>query len=120
MTRPAPTSRAERGSASLEAVVLVPVMLLVALLVLQLGVVGWTVTQTEEAARQAARAHSLDRSPHAAAEDALPGALTVEHLDASGDEVTLRVKIPRVSPLPVFRVTRSVTMPDVGTDVGTP
>lgn len=107
-------ARRQRGSASLEAVALVPLMLLVGLFVLQLGVAGWAATQTEEAARQAARAHSLDRDPHAAAEDALPGALDVAHLSASGDEVTVRVEIPRVSPLPVFSVTRSVSMPDVG------
>lgn len=105
--------RSERGTVSIEVVVLIPVLVLVALMTLQLGVAGWTASQAEEAARQAARAQSLGDDPRAAAEQALPGALDVDTLSSSGGEVSVRVEVPRVSILPRFSVTRSVTMPSV-------
>jgi len=103
--------RDERASVSIEVVALVPVLVLVALLVLQLGVAGWTTSQTEEAARAAARAHSLGQDPEAAAERALPGALDVLDLWVNGDTVTVKVEVPRVSILPKFTVTREVSIP---------
>ena len=102
--------RRECGTASIEVVALIPVLLFVAMLVLQLGVAGWTASQTAEAARQAARAQSLDRDPLTAAEQALPGALRVDRISAGGDTVTLWVDVPRVSLLPEFTVSRSVSM----------
>ncbi|WP_367650313.1 TadE/TadG family type IV pilus assembly protein [Nocardioides sp. zg-DK7169] len=108
--RPGRGPARERGSVSLEVVGLVPLLLLVALLVLQLGVAGWSASQTQEAARAAARAQSLGQDPVAAAEGALPGSLDVDSIETSGDSVTVRVKVPRVSPLPVFTVTRDVSM----------
>lgn len=104
-------SRGSRGSVSIEVVVLIPIMIGVALMSLQLGVAGWTASQTQEAARQAARAQSLGSDPRTAAEGALPAALRVEALSAEGETVTLRVEVPTVSLLPTFTVTRSVTMP---------
>lgn len=101
----------ERGTASIEVVGLVPLLVLLALLVLQLGVAGWTASQTQEAARQAARAQSLGGDARTAAEDALPGALEVEDLSSDGEEVRLRVRIPVVSVLPGFTVEREATMP---------
>lgn len=103
-------SRTERGSVSLEVVMLVPLLVLVALLVLQLGVAGWSASQTQEAARAAARAQSLGEDPVAAAEGALSGSLEVEEISTTSDSVTLRVKVPRVSPLPTFTVTRDVSI----------
>jgi len=114
MTRRHPAGaspRRERGSVSLEVVGLVPLVVLVALLVLQLGVAGWTASQTQKAAREAARAQSLGGDPSSAAARALPGALEIDRIDSSGDTVTLVVEVPRVSPLPVFRVERQVAMP---------
>ncbi|WP_435743799.1 TadE/TadG family type IV pilus assembly protein [Nocardioides sp. SYSU DS0663] len=102
--------RSHAGSVALEVVALVPLLVLVALLVLQLGVAGWSASQAQEAARAAARAQSLGRDPLAAAEGALPGALDVASISTSGDSVTLRVRVPRVSPLPTFTVTRDVSM----------
>ena len=46
--------RDEDGTASIEVVALVPLLVLVAMMVLQAGVAGWTASQTQEAARQAA------------------------------------------------------------------
>jgi len=102
----------ERGTAALEFVVLVPIVVLVALFVMQVGVAAWTASQTQEAARQSARAHSLGEDPLAAAEQALPGSLHVDDIDVSGDTVTLRVDVPRVSPLPGFTVERQVSLPE--------
>ena len=102
--------RADRGTASIEVVALVPLVLLVAIMVLQLGVAGWTASQTQEAARQSARAQSLGDDPRAAAERALPGALRVDRISAGGDTVTLWVDVPRVSLLPGFTVSRSVSL----------
>lgn len=102
--------RRERGTASIEVVGLVPLLILVAMMVLQLGVAGWTASQTAEAARQSARAQSLGEDPRAAAEQALPGALRVDRIAAGGDTVTLWVDVPRVSLLPGLTVSRSVSM----------
>lgn len=101
----------ERGTASIEAVVLVPVLIGVAMMALQLGVAGWTASQTEEAARQSARALSLGEDPRSAAEGALPGSLDVDGISVGGDWVMLRVQVPRVSLLPTFTVQRKVYMP---------
>lgn len=105
-----PATDRERGSVPLEVVALVPLLVLIALLTLQLGVAGWSASQTQEAARAAARAQTLGKDPLAAAQDALPGALEVDHIVTTDDSVTLWVKIPRVSPLPVFTVSRDVSM----------
>ena len=106
--------RRERGSVSIEIVMLVPVMVMVATFVLQLGVAGWTASQTEKAARQSARAQSLGENPVSAAQGALPGALRIAAINASGEAVALRVDVPRVSLLPRFTVERSVSMPRTG------
>jgi predicted component of type VI protein secretion system len=110
VSRTVEARRTESGSVGLEVVALVPILVLVALLTLQLGVAGWTASQTQEAARAAARAQSLGQDPRAAAERALPGSLRVESLSAGGDSVSLRVEVPRVAPIPTFRVTRDVSM----------
>lgn len=102
--------RQERGSVAIEVVMLVPIMIFAAMLTLQLGVAGWTAAKTTEAAREAARANSLGRDPETAAERALPGALDVDEIRITGDSVEIRVNVPRVSPLPTFQVTRSVSM----------
>ncbi|CAI9415502.1 TadE/TadG family type IV pilus assembly protein [Nocardioides sp. T2.26MG-1] len=100
----------ERGSVALEVVVLVPILVLVALLTLQLGVAGWSASQTQQAARAAARAQSLGEDPLAAAQGALPGSLEVDKIETTSDSVTLWVRVPRVSPLPTFTVSRDVSM----------
>lgn len=101
----------ERGSVAIEVVMLVPILVLVAMMALQLGVAGWTASQTQEAARQAARAQGRGLDAYAAAQRALPGSLNVDHIGGGGGTVTLRVEVPRVSPLPQFKVTRRAVMP---------
>jgi hypothetical protein len=103
--------RDNRGSVSIEVVVLVPLLMLIALLVLQLAAAAWTVSQTQEAARQAARAQSLGDDPRAAAADALPDPLEVEDFSADGERVEVSVEIPTVfGILPLNPVTREATI----------
>lgn len=111
MSEPTRSRAGERGSVAIEVVMLVPVLMLVALLTLQLGIAGWTASQTSEAARQSARAQSQGQDPLAAAERALPGSLRVERIETTPDSVTLSVKVPNISLLPDFRVERQVSIP---------
>lgn len=109
----------DRGTAALETVALLPIIILVGSLMLQLGVAAWTTVAADTAARSAARAATLDRDPLAAANNSLPGSLTVSpgnvHTLHSPDDVrvTLRINIPRVSLLPVFTVQRDAVMPNI-------
>jgi len=93
--------------------VLVPILLLVGLYAFQAAVAMWTMTSTNEATREAARAFSLGRDPSAAASAALPGALEVDTLQTvgPGHGVRLSVTVPRVAPMPAMQVTREVIMP---------
>lgn len=102
--------RSDSGTVSIEVVALVPILLLVALAVFQVGVTAWTAAQTQEAARQAARAQSLGRDPEAAAQGALPDGLRVERIVTDEDTVELEVDVPGVSFLPHYTVTRSATI----------
>lgn len=106
-------SRGSRGSASLELVALLPLLFAVALLALQGGAVVWVMSSTSEAARAAARAASLGQDPRVAAEQSLPGGLTLVGFQTvgPGHGVRLDVRVPRVSPLPEYTVTRWAVMP---------
>lgn len=99
--------------AAIEAVALVPILLLVVTFVLQGAVAIWTTTATDTSVRHAARADSLGRDPGTAADQALPSGLKVEKIErfGPGHGVRLAVAVPRVSPLPQFTVSRSVILP---------
>lgn len=108
----------DRGTASIEVVALVPIILLVSSMMLQVGVAVWTTVAADTAARQVARAVTLgEGNPQAVANRSLPGLLTVKEWDQSGgdDEVriTLSVEVPRVSLLPQFTVRRDAVMPRI-------
>lgn len=109
----------DRGSAALETVALLPLVILVGSLLFQLGVAVWATNAADTAARSAARAVTLGGDALTAANSSLPGALRVAPGDittVSGrDEVrvTLRVGIPRVSVLPDLTVQRGAVMPDI-------
>jgi len=112
--------RNSRGSAALETVALLPILILVGSLLLQLGVAIWTTVAGDTAARSAARAFTLHRDPLTAANDSLPGGLRVspggiETVSSTDDvvRVTLRITIPRVSVLPVLTVQRDAVMPNI-------
>ena len=103
----------ERGSASLELVGLLPLVALVVSLTLQYVAVAYVAQVSDDAARQAARAYSLGRDPAVAADASLPGGLRAASVSTFGPDhgVRITVLVPRLSPLPVSTVTRSVVMP---------
>ncbi len=108
----------ERGTAALEYIGMLPIILFAALIALQMGVVAWTVVATGQAARDAARAASLGRSPQAAANGALPSLLTASSVSggpvAQGQRYTVEVPIPSVFKVVGFgSVSRTSTMPDI-------
>ncbi|WP_411120674.1 TadE/TadG family type IV pilus assembly protein [Streptomyces sp. x-19] len=121
---PARSSRRarDRGSASLEFLGILPVLLVVALAAVQLGLAAYAVQQAGTAARAAARTASMDRAdqetdPQTAGLAAISGWLA-EHaaiaVGGSGDSVsaTATVQIPSIVPGADFgSARRSATMP---------
>ena len=108
------TRRDERGSAGLELVALLPLLLVVAMMVLQVGGVAYAASSAQEAARAAARAASLGQDPGTAARESLPSSLRISALSvfgSSGHGVRLTVDVPSVSVLPTFQVTREAELP---------
>lgn len=110
----------ERGAAGVEFAAIVPTLLLAALIAFQLGLTGWTVVATGEAARSGARAESLGQDGHAAVRQALPGRLSAESINPSrggnGVRYSVTVRIPSLIPgvhLPT--VTRDAVMPTITT-----
>jgi hypothetical protein len=86
----------QSGQASVEAVAVLPFVILAALTAWQVGLAGHTLWLTAGAARAAARAESVGSSPERAARSALPDSmesgLSVERLRAGG--VRVRVRMP--------------------------
>jgi len=82
-----------------ELVALLPAMALLALAGWQAVLIGWSVLEAQHAARVAARAVLVDRSPAAAARSALPGPLahgvTVSRSDG---RLQVRLAVPSVIP----------------------
>ena len=111
-------SRRDRGSASLEAVALLPAIIVGGALVLQLGVTIWTTVAADTAARSAARAVSLQGvgAMDPAVRGSLPAGLTVagiKDVSVGLDEARVEVAldVPLVLPLGTFTVSRQAVMP---------
>lgn len=99
---------AEAGQASVEAIAMVPFVLLVGAVGWQLALAGHTVWQCAIAARVAARADVVGEDAEAAARSALPDGLErglrVESLEEGGARVAVRMPLltyGRSLPLPV-------------------
>lgn len=106
-------SGAERGTASIETVVMVPLVLFVILLVFQVAVAASTVQAASQAARDGARAYSLGDSATSAAESSLPGTVRLVEVTTFGPHHGVRVVVEAPGFL-VFgdrHVTREVVMP---------
>jgi hypothetical protein len=90
-------TRAESGQASVETVALLPLVLLVAVAAWQLVLTGHTLWLCANAARAAARAELVGRSPGRAARSALPRSLehgvSVRRADGHGVRVSIRLPI---------------------------
>ncbi|MBL1099097.1 pilus assembly protein [Streptomyces sp. 205] len=122
--------RRDKGSASIEFIGFLPVLLIVALAAVQLGLAAYTVQQAGTAARAAARTASLDEprtSPAAAGQAAMSGWLADGAEITSGGcaggqaRATVTVEIPPVIPGFDFgSARRSATMPcdDASDDIG--
>lgn len=103
----------DRGAASIEMVGLVPMVMLILLLALQVFTISYTVHGASQAAREAARAYSLDQSPQAAAEASVPGGVSLVSVTTFGPRHGVRVVVDAP---PIFlvgdgRITREVVMP---------
>jgi TadE-like protein len=92
-----PSTESERGQASVELVAMLPVVLLVGALVWQLALAGHTAWLTAHAARAAARAEKVGRSPAEAARSALPRSLEaglgIERIEGGGVRVSGRLPL---------------------------
>ncbi len=101
-------ARREGGQATVEFAFLLPLIVLAALAVIQVGLVVRDQMGVVHAAREAARAASVDRDPGAAARAAhrtLPGAtVDVGDRPGIGDEITVTVKYHDVTDLPLVGV----------------
>lgn len=87
----------ESGQASVEAVAVLPLVILAALVSWQIVLAGHTLWLAAGAARAAARADTVGASPERAARSALPaameGGLAVERLRRGGVRVEVRVPL---------------------------
>ena len=98
----------ERGQATVEFAFVLPLILLAALAVIQVGLVVRDQMGVVHAAREAVRAASVDRDPGAAARAAhrsLPGAtVDVGARPSLGGEITVTVEYHSVTSLPLVGV----------------
>ena len=104
----------DRGSASIELVGLLPAVAVICLALMQGGAAIYATQAASDAARQAARAYSLDRDPATAGNDALPAGLRLVGapvLFGPGHGVRLTVAIPRLVPIGPATVTREAELP---------
>ena len=89
----------ERGQASVETVVLLPVLVALTFAMWQAALAGWTLVSAESAARAAARAALAGSPPRPAALAALPGSMSRgARVEESGGRVTVRIHVPAVLP----------------------
>ena len=92
-------THAQRGQASIETVVLLPVLVALTFAVWQAALAGWALVSAQSAARAAARAALAGSPPRPAALAALPGSLrSGARVEDSGGKVTVRVHSPAVLP----------------------
>jgi Flp pilus assembly protein TadG len=92
-------SNRERGQASIETVVLLPVLIAITFAVWQAALAGWTLVSAQSAARAAARAALAGSPARPAALAALPEPLRADaRIDEGGGTVRVRVRIPAVLP----------------------
>lgn len=105
-------TRREQGTTAVEMTVMAPIVLLVALALAHGALAIYGITATQTAARQAARAFSLNEDPAAAARDALPGWLpSVTETFGPDHGVIVRVDLPDVVPGTELIVTRRAELP---------
>jgi Flp pilus assembly protein TadG len=90
--------RREGGTASVEMVAVVPFLLLAVLAAAQLGLAGYALWSAGVAARAGARAALVGGDSATAAKQALPNSMRSEARVSDGEEVSVRVAVPRLLP----------------------
>jgi len=110
------SARGEGGTASVELVAVVPLLLLAILVAAQIGLAGQALWSAGVAARAGARAALVGRDPARAARRALPEFLRDGARMGDGDVVSVHVAIPRLLPgLPRLTVGAKASLePDSG------
>jgi len=88
----------EEGTASVELIAVVPLLLLAVFVAAQLGAVGEALWSAGVAARAGARAALVGKDPKAAAQRALPAALRGDARLTEGGGAAVRVHVPRLLP----------------------
>ena len=105
----------ERGQGTIEFMAMVPLVLAVLVCALQVMAQAYTAHAASQAARDGARAASLDRSASAAVQASLPGNVRLLTMRSTGPDNTVVVEVePPIKLIPFvsdYRITRSVTMP---------
>jgi hypothetical protein len=95
----------EEGTASVELVAVVPLLLLACLVAAQIALAGQALWSAGVAARAGARAALVGGDASAAARAALPASMRAGARVKEGDGVSVRVEVPRLIPaLPELRV----------------
>lgn len=104
--------RREEGTASIEVVGLLPLLLIMGLITVQVVMATVAINATNQAVRDGARAQSLGHSVSDAVDRSLPGGFSAESLTVDGTgRVTLGVKVPRVAIFPEIVIRRTAVMP---------
>jgi hypothetical protein len=90
--------RREGGTASVEMVAVLPFLLLAVLVAAQIGLAGQALWSAGVAARAGARAALVGGDASAAARRALPSSMRAGAEVSDGEDVSVRVVIPRLLP----------------------
>lgn len=89
----------QRGQSSVEATLLLPIAVLLAVAGWQAVLIGWTAVSAGQAARAAARAELAGEDPARAARASLPGGMRPGmKLEERGTRITVHVSVPRIVP----------------------
>lgn len=89
----------ERGTASVELVGILPVLVVAVLVAAQLAIAGFTFWSAGVAARAGARSALIGDDAEEAARDALPGLLRKGAEIEDADDLAVRVVVPRILPV---------------------
>lgn len=102
------TGHGEEGTASVELVAAIPLLLLALAVAAQIALAGQALWSASVAARAGARAALVGGDPEAAARRALPPSMRdgaeVEEEDGGDEGIAVKVPVPTLLPLPVLKV----------------
>jgi len=103
--------RDERGTAAIELLGALPVVVVVVLVVLQVIAFAYTANAADQAVRDGARARSLGQPVEPAIDRSLPGSLDASSITYPSDGVRIVVRVPRIAIFPTMTVTREAAFP---------